>query len=82
MNSKRGNKTIARWIKENPATIYGSQKCIDRLLELHYKGILEKENFTPWYIIHFAQRMKNLSGDETPIILDVGNLPKELGIRY
>lgn len=79
INSKRGNKTIERWLNENPDTAVGSQKCVDRLIELHRDGILEKEGLTPWYIIHFAQRMKKLSNGK--IKLDLGVLPKELGLR-
>ena len=79
MNSKRGNKTIDKWLKENPGTKEGSQKCIDRLLVLHREGILEKEGLTPWYIIHFAKRMEKLSDGK--IKLDLGTLPQELGLR-
>lgn len=79
INSKRGNKTIERWLKENPDTAYGSQKCVDRLLELYHNGIMEKEGLTPWYIINFAKRMYKLSNGK--IKLDLGTLPKELGLR-
>ena len=81
MNSKRGDKTIAQWLKENPATREGSQKCIDRLLELYRNGTFAKEELTPWYIIHFARRMKKLSPPENPIILDLGTLPQELNCK-
>jgi len=79
LNSKRGNKTIDRWIKENPDTITGSQKCVDRLLELYRDGILDKEGLTPWYIINFAKRIDKLSDGK--IKLDLGTLPKELGLK-
>ena len=79
MNSKRGNKTIEKWLGENPETALGSQKSVDRLLELYREGILEKEGLTPWYIILFARRIEKLSGGK--IILDLGTLPKELGVK-
>ena len=78
LNSRRGNKTIERWLKENPQTREGSQKCVDRLLELYREGVFEKEGLTPWYILHFARRMKKLSPKDNPIELDLGTLPKEL----
>ena len=76
MNSKRGNKTIEKWINENPDTAIGSQKCVDRLSELYRDGTLGKEGLTPWYIVHFAKRMEKLSGGK--IKLDIGNLHQEL----
>ena len=78
MNSKRGNKTIDKWLKENPATYEGSQKCVDRLIELYRKGVFEREELTPWYIINFANRMKKLSPADKPLILDLGTFPKEI----
>ncbi len=78
MNSKRGNKIISKWLKENPETYEGSQKCADRLIELYRDGILAKEGFTPWYVVIFAKRMKKLSSDTKPVILDLGTLPQEL----
>lgn len=78
-NAKRGNKTIEKWIKQNPDTITGSQKCADRLIELYRDGTFDKEGLTPWYIINFAKRMNKLSNGK--INLDLGTFPKELGLR-
>lgn len=78
MNSKRGDKVISRWVKENPQTYEGSQKCVDRLLELYYNGTFAKEELTPWYIVNFVRRMKKLSPPDKPIILDMGNLLQEI----
>lgn len=77
-NEKRGNKVIPRWLKENPETIEGSQKSIDRLIELYRQGAFAKEEFSPWYIIIFARRMEKLAGKEYDLHFDLGVLPQEL----
>lgn len=77
-NNKRGDKTITRWLKENPQTIKCSQKGIDRLIELYREGAFTKEDFTPWYIINFARRMEKLAGKEYNLHFNLGVLPQEL----
>ena len=79
INSKRGNKLLPTWLKENPDTYIGSQKCVDRLIELYRDGTFAKEDFTPWYIVIFAKRMEKLS--EGKVKLDLGTLLQELKQR-
>jgi len=78
MNSKRGDKVLSKWLKENPKTYEGAQKCYDRLVELYREGIFEKEDFTPWYMINFAKRMKKLSPAEKPISININDLFTDL----
>ena len=81
-NNKRGNKTILKWLKENPQTIENSQKSIDRLINLYRMGIFGKEGLTPWYIINFARKMEKLaSTKEKPVHFDLGILPQELRMK-
>jgi hypothetical protein len=81
-NNKRGNKTILKWLKENPQTIENSQKSIDRLINLYRMGIFGKEGLTPWYIINFARKMEKLaSTKEKPVYFDLGILPQELRMK-
>ena len=78
MNSRRGNKKLSKWMKDNPLTYLGAQKSADRLLELYRNGVLEKEKFNPWYICNFARRMRKLSPEDAPLDINIGNLQQEL----
>ena len=78
LNSSRGNKTIATWLRLNPKTYKGTQKCINRLVELYEKGVLEKEGLTPWYIVFFARKMEKLSPEDKKFKADLGNLLEKL----
>lgn len=75
-NSQRGNDSMAVWMRKNPTTYIGSQKCVDRLIELKQDGTLAKEGLSPWYIYTFAQRMEKQSPKEKPLILDLSELKK------
>ena len=70
MNSKRGNTIMQKWIKQNPMTKIGSQKCVDKLFELEKQGILKKEGFSIWYTVAFAKKMRKLTKNEIDLYLN------------
>ena len=73
-NSKRGNMHMTQWMRKNPATYEGSQKCVDKLIELKNNGILNKEGLSPWYIYTFAEKMEKLAPGEKPLKIDLSGL--------
>lgn len=74
MNSIRGHKPFAQWVKETPKTYVGAQKMVDKLIFLKKSGILKDELFLDWYLINFANKVFKLSPVEKPLIIDLSKL--------
>lgn len=76
MNSNRGNKPFAQWVRETPSVYEGAQKMIDKIILLKRVGILKQESFWNGYINNIVQRIQKLSPPEKPIIIDISRLKR------
>jgi hypothetical protein len=74
INSTRGNMPLDNYIRNHPKIYKNCQKYINRLIELNNNGMLNEIGLNKWYIVHFADVMKKLSPEETPMLLDISKL--------
>ncbi len=74
MNTMRGNKSFAHWVRENPKTYEAAQKCADRLIEIQAKSDNKQYSFIRWYLTVFANKLKDASPEEKPIIINLSAL--------
>lgn len=74
INSMRSNMPFDEWIRKNPQGYSSCQKFVDRLIELYKTGKFAQAGLDRSYITNFAEKIRKVSPDEKPIILDLSKL--------
>lgn len=74
VNNEKTNIDFAKWIKLHPQSRRNCQKYINSLIDLYYRGILDRVGLPVNYIIDFAETIRKISPKEKPINLDLSKL--------
>ena len=74
LNSERGHRHMDTQMNKHPEIYENCQKYVDRLIELHNKGIFKKLGIDKSYIKNFVLKMKRMSPPDRPLNLDISKL--------
>ena len=74
INSIRSNMPFDEWVRRNPQSYTTCQKFVDRLIEHFQAGRFSKVGLEKSYIFDFADKVKQQSPSEKPIVLDLSKL--------